>query len=76
MNEPEREQFWDHFRAYMGDHPALWEHDSHKGRWHQPIGLFGDDAKYTLAGRKVVILLLSSVLQKIERDLYVDQNNF
>ena len=54
----------------MGDHPALGEHDQNPhGRWHQPVGLFGDDAKYTLAGRKIVVLLLSSVLQKIKRTL-------
>ena len=68
ITESDKEIFWQHFRTYMGDHPALGEHDNNpQQRWHQPIGIFGDDAKYTLAGRKIIILLLSSVLQKIER---------
>ena len=51
----------------MGKHPALDAHEQNPTqRWHQPIGIFGDDARYTLAGRKIYILLLSSVLQKIE----------
>lgn len=62
----------------MGDHPALSARDGNPhSRWHQPIGVFGDDAKYTLAGRKVIILLVSSVLQKIERTLaYLRQISF
>jgi predicted metalloenzyme YecM len=53
----------------MGKHPALDVHEQNPSqRWHQPIGIFGDDARYTLAGRKIYILLLSSVLQKIERN--------
>lgn len=70
VDEAEKDKFWKHFEAHMGDHPALTEHSANPGnRWHQPIGLFGDDAKYTLAGRKIVILLLSFILQKIERTL-------
>lgn len=70
VDEVEKDTFWKHFETHMGDHPALTEHRANPGsRWHQPIGLFGDDAKYTLAGRKIVILLLSFILQKIERTL-------
>lgn len=66
--ESERRTFWEHFRNHRGVHPAIDEHDQNpSSRWHQPIGIFGDDARYTLAGRKILILLLSSVLQKIER---------
>ena len=68
--ESDKATYWQHFRTYMGDHPALDHHDANpQSSWHQPIGLFGDDAKYTLAGRKIVVLLLSSVLQRIARSL-------
>ena len=52
-------------RTHMGEHPAIDHHDRNpRSRWHQPIGIFGDDARYTLAGRKILTLLVSSVLQK------------
>lgn len=55
-------KFWDHASSYFEPrHPACDE------RSHIPIGLSGDDAKYTLAGSKVVVCLLSYVLQKVER---------
>ena len=69
MKENDTATFWEHFRRHIGDHPAIGEHDRDPTqRWHHPVGVFGDDARYTLAGRKVIILLLSSVLQTIERD--------
>ena len=68
--DSETNAFWQHFQQFMGKHPALDHHVRHPTHpWHQPVGLFGDDARYTLAGRKVAILLVSSVLQKIERFL-------
>ncbi len=52
----------------MGPHPALDVHDQKpEGRLHQPIGLSGDDAKFTLAGRKIIVLMLSFVLQEVKR---------
>ena len=36
---------------------------------HIPIGLFGDDAKYTLAGAKVIVMLLNIVIQTTMRFL-------
>ena len=60
--------FWQHFRAHMGPHPALDVHDqNHQGRLHQPVGIAGDDARFTLAGRKIIVLMLSFVLQEVKR---------
>ena len=36
---------------------------------HIPIGIFGDDAKYTLAGAKVIVMLLNIVIQTTMRFL-------
>lgn len=70
--EREKKTYWDHVRAHMAHHPALDEQDQNPtGQLHQPVGIFGDDAKYTLAGRKIIIMLLNFVLQKIESDLVV-----
>ena len=38
---------------------------------HIPIGIFGDDAKYTLAGAKVIVMLLNIVIQTTMRFLAI-----
>lgn len=63
----ERATFWEHFRAFMGHHPAISEHDLHPDiGYHEPVGISGDDAKYTLAGRKIIILMLNFLLQEVQ----------
>ena len=58
--------FWKHWRDHIPiDHPAAGE-----GR-HIPIGIFGDDAKYTLAGAKVIVMLLNIVIQTTMRFLAI-----
>ena len=32
---------------------------------HLPIGISGDDAKYTLAGNKLIIMMISFLLQEV-----------
>ena len=66
--ESERDRFWGHYRNHIGIHPAINHHDQNSSsRWHHPVGISGDDAKYTLAGRKIIILMLSSILQNVQR---------
>lgn len=66
--EAERNRFWSHYRAHVGPHPALDVHDQNPhSRWHQPLGFSGDDARYTLAGRKIIIMQLNYILQRVER---------
>ena len=56
--------FWKHWRDHVPfHHPAAEE-----GK-HIPIGIFGDDAKYTLAGAKVIVMLLNFVVQNTMRAL-------
>ena len=74
VQESDKAVFWNHFRSHS-PHVAIDEHDRHpKNRWHQPIGLSGDDARYTLAGRKIIVMMLSSVLQTVKRYLCLNGN--
>ena len=51
----------------MGEHPAISAHDADPtAPYHHPIGISGDDARYTLAGRKIIILMLSFLLQDVQ----------
>ena len=70
--ESDTEQYWLHYRNHIGHHPAIDQHDREPSSpWHQPVGISGDDARYTLAGRKIIIMMLSYVLQRKERFLIV-----
>ena len=63
-------QFWSHYRNHIGNHPAIDQHDANpQSEWHQPTGIAGDDARYTLSGRKIIVMMVSSVLQKVESTL-------
>ena len=67
VQESDKEIYWNHFRNHIGPHPAINEHDhAPDQKWHQPIGLSGDDARYTLAGRKIIVMMLSFVLQEVQ----------
>ena len=67
VKETETSKFWSHFKSFIGPHPAIDEHERDPSQpWHQPVGVSGDDARYTLAGRKIIIMMISSVLQQIE----------
>lgn len=58
-------QYWDHWRAHVpATHPAAAEGQ------HIPIGVSGDDAKYTLAGAKIIVMMLSFVVQNTMRILF------
>lgn len=43
-------------------HPACAE------QRHVPVGISGDDAKYTLAGSKVIVIMLNFPLQIVRSD--------
>ena len=54
--------YWKHWREHIPiTHPA-----AELGE-HIPIGIFGDDAKYTMAGAKVIVMLLNIVVQNTMR---------
>lgn len=54
-------KFWQHAAQHFSPrHPACDDMS------HIPIGFSGDDAKYTLAGSKVIVCMLSYVLQRVE----------
>ena len=54
--------FWNHWaQHFKAEHPACREGA------HVPVGLSGDDARYTLAGSKLIVMMLSLPLQQIER---------
>ena len=59
ISEEDRSEFWKHYGTHRGGHPAC-----ANGR-HNPVGVAGDDARYNLAGYKVVVMLLSLPLQTI-----------
>ena len=56
----QRQQFWSHWRKFMPAHPAMY------GKRHSPIGISGDDAQWNLAGAKVIVILMSFVLQEVQ----------
>ena len=37
--------------------------ERHPGKYGNPIGLFGDDCKYTDGGDKLIVLHLNSIIQ-------------
>ena len=55
-------EFWRHWSQHMPFHPA----SASANRY--PIGVSGDDAKYTLSGMKFIVVMVSSVLYKVKRD--------
>ena len=65
MDMSELNTYWNHVANHFPvRHPACDD-----GMIHIPIGLSGDDAKYTLAGAKVIVMMLSYVLQEVQSDL-------
>ena len=56
VTKDEIEAYWNHWNAHRPLHPASAQ------KIHTPCGLGGDDAKYTLAGSKVVIVCLNNIL--------------
>ena len=66
--ESERDRFGSLPKPHRHPTTAINHHDQNSSsRWHHPVGISGDDAKYTLAGRKIIILMLSSILQNVQR---------
>lgn len=58
-------EYWDHWAMHMdSNHPACGA-----GRRHIPVGMSGDDARYTLSGAKVIVMMISAVLQEVERNM-------
>jgi len=56
--------FWAHWEKHEPvQHPATIE------KKHMPVGIAGDDAKYTLAGAKLICMLLSFPIQTVMRAL-------
>ena len=48
--------FWSHWEANKPPHPAM------QAKRHCPLGIGGDDAKYTLSGCKVVVICMNVLL--------------
>ena len=70
VTETEKSKFWAHFKSFIGPHQAIDEHEQNPNNsWHEPVGVSGDDARYTLAGRKIIIMMISSVLQDVKNVL-------
>ena len=68
--ETEKSKFWSHFKSFLGPYPAIDHHENNPNQsWHHPVGVSGDDARYTLAGRKLIIMMISSVLQEVKSAL-------
>lgn len=53
----------------MPNHPAAIDAIKNDGIARIPIGVAGDDARYTLSGAKFILVMLSSVLYKVQRPL-------
>ena len=55
-------EYWDHWEKFgQVHHPAM------EQKKHIPVGMAGDDAKYTLAGAKIIVMLLNFPLQEVLR---------
>lgn len=65
---PDVQQFWQHWNDHdLPHHPAAEEAKSNDGVLRFPVGVSGDDARYTLAGSKFLVVMISSVLYKVKR---------
>ena len=64
VNKREIAEYWQHHAAHFET-----RRPAEKFGEHVPIGLSGDDARYTLAGSKVIVMMLSSILQRNARNL-------
>ena len=51
-------RYWQHHL----DRKQVWA-ERHPGKYLNPIGLFGDECKYTEANDKIVVMHLNSVIQ-------------
>ena len=56
VSNDEVASYWAHWKGRKPKHPA------ESTAVHTPCGLGGDDAKYTLAGAKVVVICLNNIL--------------
>ena len=56
VDSHELQEFWRLWSLHKPHHPAATE------GLHWPLGLGGDDAKYTLAGSKVIIICMNHIL--------------
>ena len=56
VSKEEIVEYWNHWNRYKPRHLCS---DSKN---HTPLGMAGDDARYTLAGSKVIIICLSNLL--------------
>lgn len=62
----EREK--EHGRSGRGKEEATFSHPAiAAGKKHVPIDLSGDDAKYTLAGSKLIVMMLNFILQDVDK---------
>ena len=69
VNNQDVAELWHHWANHMPMHPAA--DDANKvddGVMRIPVGLAGDDAKYTLSGSKFIVVMVSSILYKVQRD--------
>ena len=57
-------EYWDHWEKF-----ATVEHPATEQKKHVPVGMAGDDAKYTLAGAKIICMLLNFPLQEVMRSM-------
>ena len=60
FSSAELAKFWNHWKNYFPFHPAAEKQPPH----HTPIGFFGDDTSYSLAGAKAIVMLVSFCLHK------------
>ena len=63
----EIKDYWEHYKRFKGDHPCCSEMK------HSPLGIGGDDCKYTLAGAKVIIIGFNIILH--DRGLKLENNS-
>lgn len=50
------QKFWRRYQQFKPSHPAA------LGGQHNPLGIGGDDARYTLGGAKVIVICMSLLL--------------
>lgn len=62
-DEQQIQQFWDHC-CNTGFLPA-----NHPGRGSNPVGIYGDDCRYSKAGEKLVVIHWNVILQKAKSPL-------
>ena len=69
MTDAEIRRYWDHFAAAVARHPSGEERQlPGRAKQSNPLGLWGDDARFNRSGEKIIVFTMNSLLHQSSRD--------